>query len=318
LRVAFRDSLGIAKITQANSYGIWGEDLPTLSYSKQSWKADNFKFTGKESLQGTGFIDFGARWYDNIVPRFTTIDPLSELSRRFSPFVYGNNNPLRFIDPDGMSSVGADGLTTEQWVENQGDEEKNKQSREDNKDKDKNKKKDEETKKKLPTTRQYIQTNGLNPHGDGINQDLTIEGFFLWGKALKPVGSLFGRLWGRAFGKVPTSIWDDIVATQGNYPGSVLPKSFELTTSEGIKIWVHGNATEHIAEFLQMKAINSTPEVVRLVTQIELQSLQGAVNLAIKNGIPYNQLITIGGWELKFVAPRAADQLPALIHALPK
>jgi RHS repeat-associated protein len=129
LRVAFRDSLGIAKISQSYAYGIWGEDLPTLSYLKQTWKADNFKFTGKESLQGTGYIDFGARWYDNLVPRFTTIDPLSELSRRFSPFVYGNNNPLRFIDPDGMSSVGADGLTTEQWVENKGDEEKNKESR---------------------------------------------------------------------------------------------------------------------------------------------------------------------------------------------
>ena len=119
LRVAFRDSLGVAKITQANSYGIWGEDLPTLSYLKLTWKADNFKFTGKESLQGTGFIDFGARLYDNIVPRFTTIDPLSELSRRFSPTVYANGNPLRFIDPDGMEAtetVGADGLTNSQWV----------------------------------------------------------------------------------------------------------------------------------------------------------------------------------------------------------
>jgi RHS repeat-associated protein len=104
LRVAFRDSLGIAKITQANSYGVWGEGLPTLSYLKSTWKADNFKFTGKESLQGTGFVDFGARWYDNIVPRFTTIDPLSELSRRFSPTVYANGNPLRFIDPDGMQA----------------------------------------------------------------------------------------------------------------------------------------------------------------------------------------------------------------------
>lgn len=105
LRVAFRDNGGIAELVQANSYGIWGEDLPTLSYLKPTWKADNFKFTGKESLQETGFIDFGARWYDNIVPRFTTIDPLSELSRRFSPTVYANNNPQRFIDPDGMRSV---------------------------------------------------------------------------------------------------------------------------------------------------------------------------------------------------------------------
>ncbi len=49
LRVAFRDSLGIAKISQHYAYGIWGEDLPTLSYTKQAWKADNFKFTGKEN-----------------------------------------------------------------------------------------------------------------------------------------------------------------------------------------------------------------------------------------------------------------------------
>ncbi|PWK15759.1 RHS repeat-associated protein [Arcicella aurantiaca] len=104
LRVAFRDSLGVAKITQTNAYGAWGEELPTLSFLKSAWKADNFKFTGKESLQGTGYTDFGARWYDNIVPRFTTIDPLSEISRRFSPYTYANNNPLRFIDPDGMAS----------------------------------------------------------------------------------------------------------------------------------------------------------------------------------------------------------------------
>lgn len=67
-----------------------------------------------------------------------------------------------------------------------------------------------------------------------------------------------------------------------------------------------------------MKAINATPETVRLITQIQLQSLQGAVNLATKNGVPFNQLLTIGGWELKFAAPRTVGQLPALIHALPK
>ena len=105
LRVAFRDSLGIAKISQYYAYGVWGEDLPTLSYLKQAWKVDNFKFTGKENLLGTGFIDFGARWYDNLVPRFTTIDQLSELSRRFSPTVYGNDNPVLMIDPDGMRSI---------------------------------------------------------------------------------------------------------------------------------------------------------------------------------------------------------------------
>jgi RHS repeat-associated protein len=101
LRVSFKDSSGIVKITQANSYGVWGEDLPTLSYQNTT-NLDKFKFTGKEELQGTGYVDFGARWYDPIVPRFTTIDPLAEKMRRWSPYCYAFDNPLRFIDPDGM------------------------------------------------------------------------------------------------------------------------------------------------------------------------------------------------------------------------
>ena len=105
LRVAFRDSLGVAKITQSNSYGAFGEDLPSISYFKAQWKKDEFRFTGKENLPETGYTDFGARFYDNIVPRFITIDPLAETSRRFSPYTYANNNPIRFIDPDGMMAV---------------------------------------------------------------------------------------------------------------------------------------------------------------------------------------------------------------------
>lgn len=86
------------------TYRPYGDRLyqSSMSSSNKLW------FTGKPFDSSTGLSYVGARYYDPTIGRFFGADPaqldfdnLHSLNR----YAYANNNPYRYVDPDGHSPI---------------------------------------------------------------------------------------------------------------------------------------------------------------------------------------------------------------------
>ncbi|MBD2705648.1 hypothetical protein IC229_33885 [Spirosoma sp. BT702] len=94
----------IPLVVQEQHYDPFGLDLSSLS-TKPGLNANRFKYNGKEEQPGIGWIDYGARMYDPQVPRWLSVDPLSELDFHQSGYMYVSGNPINRIDLFGLTDT---------------------------------------------------------------------------------------------------------------------------------------------------------------------------------------------------------------------
>ena len=93
-------------IEQVNHYYPFGGVMAGIGLQPD---LQQYKYNGKELERrwGLDWYDYGARWYDPVLPSWTSMDPLCEEHYNISPYAYCGGNPVRRVDPDGRDWISA-------------------------------------------------------------------------------------------------------------------------------------------------------------------------------------------------------------------
>jgi RHS repeat-associated protein len=106
---AATDSAG--NLLWKETYKPYGERTLNSPQSNTGKGSNDLYFHGKkvEALQGGVKLSyFGARYYDPAIGRFMGVDPEGfnpNNIHSFNKYAYGNNNPYKYVDPDGHSPI---------------------------------------------------------------------------------------------------------------------------------------------------------------------------------------------------------------------
>jgi RHS repeat-associated protein len=213
------DHLGNNRVTFDRTNGKVGEEdyYPFgLNMHVQINGTNKYLYNKKELQDELTEYDYGARFYDPVIARWTTPDPLAEVSRRFSPYNYGENNPIRNIDPDGMWTTDAQGNSTtsdageisaflqqspQQTHDGDKDNKKKDDAQKKKDDQDKYNKKKKELDEKYPKKKNKIEEHHVDPQylgGPKNGPTVPIPGSYHQG-----ITNEFRKEWG--YGQEPPS-----------------------------------------------------------------------------------------------------------------
>ncbi|WP_074410439.1 DUF6443 domain-containing protein [Aquimarina megaterium] len=111
IRLSYKDANGNGSITQSEiieekNYYPFGMTHSGYNTTVRG-RNHNYGFGGKEEQDELGlkWMDFGARNYQADIGRWMNPDPLSEKYYEYSPYNYTLNNPVKYVDPDGMDVI---------------------------------------------------------------------------------------------------------------------------------------------------------------------------------------------------------------------
>ena len=85
--------------TSEDDYYPFGLNAPRLANS-----TNLYLYNKKELQNELNEYDYGARFYDPVIARWTVVDPLADMSQNSSPYVFCVDNPILVIDKLGLDT----------------------------------------------------------------------------------------------------------------------------------------------------------------------------------------------------------------------
>jgi RHS repeat-associated protein len=98
-------------------YSPWGEEM-------HQWNANTYAFTSpyrfnaKELDPETGLAYYGARYYQNKIGVWLSVDPkaMGKSNLNGAPYIFSSNNPIMKFDPDGLDDGWIKNVLTDEYV----------------------------------------------------------------------------------------------------------------------------------------------------------------------------------------------------------